>query len=113
MILVTEDPITGGSERNTLFINSPDAKAHGFQEGAKVTVISAFGKTECILKYADVAKGTVHLFWPESNVLIPTEIDPISKEPDYNVRVRLIAKDSVFHARSGDINSEKLLPSLL
>lgn len=92
MILENEDPMTGGSDRHTLFINSHDAETYGFQEGAEVTVISAFGKVECILKYVDVAKGTVQMFWPESNVLIPTEIDPISGEPDYNVRVSLITK---------------------
>ena len=90
MILETRDPQTGGSERNTLFINSHDAKAHGFEDGAKVVVTSGFGKMECILKYADVAKGTVQMFWPESNVLIPIETDPISKEPDNNVCVRLV-----------------------
>ena len=90
MILETKDPQTGGSDRHTLFINSHDAKTYGFQEGAKVTVISAFGKAECILKYADVAKSTVQMFWPECNVLIPTETDPISGEPDYNVCVKLI-----------------------
>ncbi len=90
MILETKDPQTGGSDRSTIFINSHDAKIYGFHEGAKVAVISAFGETECILKYADVAKGTVQMFWPECNALIPTETDPISGEPDYNVCVRLI-----------------------
>lgn len=89
MILDINDPQTGGSGRNTLFINNNDAKAHGFEDGTKVIVTSNFGRMECILKYADVAKSTVQMFWPECNVLIPSETDPISKEPDYNVYVRL------------------------
>ncbi|MFA4956809.1 MAG: FdhF/YdeP family oxidoreductase [Candidatus Methanoperedens sp.] len=89
MILDINDPQTGGSKRNTLFINDNDAKAQGFEDGMRVIVTSNFGKTECILKYADVAKSTVQMFWPECNVLIPSETDPISKEPDYNVYVKL------------------------
>ena len=28
-------------------------------------------------------------YWPESNVLIPPEWDPLSEEPDYNCMVRI------------------------
>ena len=39
----------------------------------------------------DMANGFLQTYWPESNVLIPPEWDPLSEEPDYNCLVRMNA----------------------
>lgn len=90
MVFDSDDPLTGGTPRNAIFLSPADAQRDGLLEGMRVKVESAFGKVDSVVKIADVARGTAQMFWPECNPLIPRELDPISKEPDYNVNVRIV-----------------------
>lgn len=89
MVFEPNDPLTGGTPRNAVFLCAADARREGLAEGSQAIVESAFGKMNSVVKIADIAPGTVQMFWPECNPLIPRELDPLSKEPDYNVNIRI------------------------
>ncbi len=88
MILGETDPLTG-SGRHEVFVSRQDALRLGLREGETVRVRSEIGEYQGVCRLADVAPGTLQAYWPEANVLIARALDPASKEPDYNVFVRL------------------------
>lgn len=88
MILGQQDVLTGGS-RTDVFICPADAAEWGLREGDRVRLRSAVGEFQGICRLEDVAPRTLQAYWPEANVLLPHVLDPASKEPEYNVYVRL------------------------
>ncbi|HEV2350398.1 MAG TPA: FdhF/YdeP family oxidoreductase [Terriglobia bacterium] len=88
MILGEKDPLTGAG-RNDVFILADDAGRLGIRDGQQVRLRSEVGEYRGVCRFADVAPGTLQAYWPEANVLLPRVLDPASKEPDFNVRVKL------------------------
>ena len=59
-----------------------------------------------ISAYPNIRKGCVAMYYPESNVLIPTEVDPLSRTPSYKrVAVQIVSDESL---RSSDSNSKNI-----
>ena len=79
----------GGPDRASVFINAEDAREFGLGDGDPVLVTSETGGMRARVKIAPVRRRTVQAFWPEANVLIPRRYDPVSKEPDYSVFVKV------------------------
>src|SRR5579859_937292 len=88
MILGKTDLLTGAG-RNEIFISSDDATRLKIREGQSIRLRSEMGEYLGKCRFADVAPGTLQAYWPEANVLLARAIDPASKEPDYNVHVRV------------------------
>jgi predicted molibdopterin-dependent oxidoreductase YjgC len=88
MILGKTDLLTGAG-RNEIFISPDDATRLKLREGQPVRLRSEMGEYQGLCRFADVAPGTLQAYWPEANVLLARAIDPASKEPDYNVHVRV------------------------
>jgi molybdopterin-dependent oxidoreductase alpha subunit len=89
MVFAEGDPLTGARRRDALFIAPEDAARLGLAEGAAVRLRSAAGEMRAVCHLAPIRPGTLQAYWPEANVLIPSRLDPASKEPDYNVWVEL------------------------
>jgi molybdopterin-dependent oxidoreductase alpha subunit len=84
-----EDPLTGSSRRDVVFLSAADLEAEGIAPGERVRLTSEAGSLEATAAAAPVKRRTLQAFWPEANVLIPRRYDPISGEPDYNAFVKL------------------------
>jgi molybdopterin-dependent oxidoreductase alpha subunit len=103
------DAITGAERRDAVFISCEDAARLGLRAGDRVvleaveeTQDAAAGPAPDVAQHtppdshfhgrialADLKPGTLAAYWPEANVLIRSRLDPASREPDYNARVRL------------------------
>lgn len=100
MVYADDDPITGATRRDAIFISPEDAARLSLREGDAVLLqpvntahasqlaprTSAF---RGVARIAPVRSGTLQAYWPEANVLIESRLDPASKEPDYNAWVTL------------------------
>lgn len=80
------DIYRGQHSRWIVLMNPEDMKSKGLKENDCVTLTSSVGKMEDVVvrKYA-IQKGSIMTYYPESNVLIPTRVDPRSKTPAYKL----------------------------
>ncbi len=83
------DPLTGTSGRDAVFMAAADATRLGLAEGDPLRLTSALGTFDGRCRVRPVKAGSLHVFWPEGNVLIGRRYDPASGEPDYNAVVRV------------------------
>ncbi len=84
------DPLTGAG-RDAVFISASDAERLGLAEGVPIRVSSAHGCYEGRVFRAPIKAGNLEVHWPEGNALLGPEIDPDSKEPDFNAVVTVEA----------------------
>src|SRR5262245_11357954 len=84
-----DDPFTGSRRRDEVLLSPEDAARLGMADGDPIRLRSSCGEFRGIARLAPVHAGTLQAFWPEANVLLPSRLDPASKEPDYNVAVTL------------------------
>ena len=89
MIFAKQDTLQGGKGRGDVFLARQDAAKLGFFEGDPITLKNEHGRFAGTVRLMDIAPGFVQTYWPESNVLIPPQWDPLSEEPDYNCLVEL------------------------
>jgi len=83
------DPLTGSAGRDAVLIAEADAARLGLVEGDPLRLTSSGGTFDGRCRIAPVKPGTLHVYWPEGNVLIARRYDPASGEPDYNAVVRV------------------------
>jgi molybdopterin-dependent oxidoreductase alpha subunit len=89
MVQRETDPLTDAG-RHDIFISPEDAAARGLREGDRVRLVSSTGSYTGRVKVDRIKAGNLQVHWPEGNALLsPNEIDPASREPDYNAVVML------------------------
>jgi len=70
--------------RNVILMNVADIARLGLKIDQKVTVRSSVGAMSGILvREWDIRAGNALMYYPETNVLVPTGIDPRSKTPSF------------------------------
>jgi molybdopterin-dependent oxidoreductase alpha subunit len=86
--------------RDIILMSEADMKHRGLNENDRVTVRSTAGEMRNILvRSFDIRAGNVAMYFPEANVLVPTDADPESRTPAYKaVPVTIVAQ-------VGDISS--------
>lgn len=89
MVLDDRDRLQGGRTREDVFMSAADAESLGLAGGDRVTLRSATGSMNAILRIGPIRAGTLQAYWPEANVLIGRRTDPVSGEPDYHEIVRV------------------------
>ncbi len=111
MVWSDADPVAGTTRRDAVLVAPEDAARLGLRHGDAVVLRSGFGSPgglppesgyrdasapnpgvrefRGVCHLAPVRPGTLQAYWPECNVLIPSRLDPASKEPDYNAWVIL------------------------
>jgi molybdopterin-dependent oxidoreductase alpha subunit len=83
------DPLTGAA-RDDVLISPEDVSRLGLARGERVRLRSPHGSLEARVRPDRIKPGNLEVHWPEGNVLLSSEeIDIVSREPDYNARVRL------------------------
>jgi len=94
MVWDTSDPLAGVKRRDALLVSPEDAARLSLRHGDAILLRPANGNASLqdfrgVCHLAPVKPGTLQAYWPECNVLIPSRLDPLSKEPDYNAWVLL------------------------
>jgi anaerobic selenocysteine-containing dehydrogenase len=85
------------TSRNVILMNADDMRRLGISEGAHVTVSSDIGRISNVRAVAyDIAQHCAAMYYPESNVLVPQNVDSKSGTPAFkNVLVRVTNSDAV------------------
>lgn len=84
------DLYRGNTRRDVVMMAASDATLLGLAEGSRVRVQSAVGELEVSVAIVEIRAGNLAMYYPEANVLVPADLDPMSKTPAFkNVTVRL------------------------
>jgi molybdopterin-dependent oxidoreductase alpha subunit len=79
-----EDLYRGQERRDVVLMNAADIARLGLQIDQRVRIRSAAGEMRYILvREFDIREGNVAMYYPESNVLVPHTVDPLSKTPAF------------------------------
>jgi len=92
-----EDLYRNQRRRDIVLMNPDDIRSHGLSEGGRCRVQSASGEMRrvAISAYPGIRQGCVAMYYPESNVLVPKEVDPLSRTPSYKrVAVTIVSDES-------------------
>jgi anaerobic selenocysteine-containing dehydrogenase len=78
--------------REVILMNAGDIAELGLHEGDRVAVVSETGRMENIRVAAyDISRRCAAMYYPESNALVPSRVDPKSGTPGFkNVRIRVL-----------------------
>ncbi len=79
-----EDAWRGSKHRNTIFISRKDLISRGLTNGQRVIIKSKVGEAKGFeLREFDIKEGSIMGFYPETNVLVESNLDPKSKTPAF------------------------------
>lgn len=86
-----EDLYRNQERRDIVMLNEEDMRRLGIKKDQRVRLKSATGEMRYLLaRPFDVRAGNAIVYYPESNVLIPRDVDPQSKTPAFKaIRVRI------------------------
>ncbi len=76
-----EDVYRGSKHRNVVFISKEDLETVGAKNGDWVEIRSEVGRMRVEAVESPIKEGNVGMFFPEGNLLVPPQIDPLSKTP--------------------------------
>ena len=96
-VVYEEEDIYRGQERRDVILLHPDDLTRlGLKKDQRVTVRSTTGEMRHILaRPFDITPGNALMYYPESNVLVPTTVDPKSKTPGFKcVQVTVEAEEA-------------------
>jgi molybdopterin-dependent oxidoreductase alpha subunit len=83
------DPLTDAA-RSDVLMSAADAGRLSLADGAGVRLVSETGEFRGFVKVAVIKPGNLEVHWPEGLPLLsPADLDPESREPDYNALVRV------------------------
>jgi molybdopterin-dependent oxidoreductase alpha subunit len=89
MVQQQVDPLTDAARYDVL-MSAADAGRLALADGAGVRLVSDSGEFRGFVKLAPMKPGNLEVHWPEGLPLMsPTNVDPESREPDYNALVRV------------------------
>jgi molybdopterin-dependent oxidoreductase alpha subunit len=89
MVQQTVDPLTDAARYDVL-MSEADADWLSLSDGAAVRLTSDSGEFRGFVKLAPMKPGNLEVHWPEgTSLLSSTNVDPESREPDYNALVRV------------------------
>ena len=106
-----EDLYRNQSRRDIVLMHPDDIHSHGLSEGSLCRVQSDSGEMHrvTISAYPEIRQGCVAMYYPESNVLVPKGVDPLSRTPSYKrVAVKIVKDESLGQAD----NSPKNIPTV-
>jgi anaerobic selenocysteine-containing dehydrogenase len=85
------DYYRGMPHRNCLMMHAQDAAQEGFEEHGKVTVQGKAGKLlEVEVIFGNIKRGSIMMFYPETNAIIQPEEDPQSDIPAFKCNPVLV-----------------------
>jgi len=78
-----EDLYRGNTRRDVVMINASDAQRLGFEEGDPVWVETEVGQMRLLISITDISPGSLAVYYPEANALVPRKLDTRSKTPAF------------------------------
>ncbi|MFM7057739.1 MAG: FdhF/YdeP family oxidoreductase [Planctomycetota bacterium] len=95
-VVYDEEDIYRGQERRDVILMHPDdIRQLGFTTDQRVRIRSSAGEMRYILvRPFDIRQGNVAMYYPEANVLVPHDVDPLSKTPAFKSIAVSIAPES-------------------
>jgi len=78
-----EDLYRGTGRRDVVMMAAEDAARLGLAEGARVRVETDAGALEVGVAVVGIRPGSVAMYYPEANALVPRRLDPRSKTPAF------------------------------
>jgi molybdopterin-dependent oxidoreductase alpha subunit len=83
------DPLNGAA-RDAVLISTDDANRLGIADGDLLRLTSATGRFTGRARTCAMKPGNLEVHWPEANGLLARDqVDPLSREPDFNTTVRV------------------------
>ncbi len=90
-----EDLYRGNSRRDVVMMSEEDARSLGVGEGDRVVVESETGSMVAVAAIAQIRPGSIAMYYPEANAIVPRRLDERSKTPAFKsicVKVRPLAE---------------------
>jgi molybdopterin-dependent oxidoreductase alpha subunit len=89
-----EDIYRGQERRDVILMSREDLERLGLQPNQLVTVRSAVGEMRRqLVRGYDIRHGNALMYYPEANVLVPTDVDPLSKTPAFkSVSIEVVSE---------------------
>jgi anaerobic selenocysteine-containing dehydrogenase len=87
-----EDLYRGNRRRDVVMLSPADAARLGIREGDKVSVATETGESTVFASITDIAQGSLAMYYPEANVLVPRKLDRDSKTPAFKSIAAKLAK---------------------
>ena len=79
-----EDVYRGQERRDVILISPQDMQRWGLTRDQRVTVRSSVGEMRArLVRPFDVRPGNAVMYYPETNTLVPRDVDPRSKTPAF------------------------------
>jgi len=86
-----EDLYRGTTRRDVVLMHAADATDLGVREGDPVTVETDAGRMRVVVACTDIRRGSVAMYYPEANVLVPRRVDPASGTPAFkSIAARIV-----------------------
>jgi molybdopterin-dependent oxidoreductase alpha subunit len=92
-----EDLYRNQTRRDIVLIHPDDIRRHGLTAGGRCRIASAAGEMrgQIVSAFDQIRPGSVAMYYPESNVLVPKSADPLSRTPAYkSIAVTIAADDA-------------------
>jgi molybdopterin-dependent oxidoreductase alpha subunit len=95
-VVYDEEDIYRGQERRDVILMHPDdIRQMGLTTDQRVRIRSSAGEMRYILvRPFDIRQGNAAMYYPEANVLVPHDVDPLSKTPAFKSIAVSIAPES-------------------
>jgi anaerobic selenocysteine-containing dehydrogenase len=90
-----EDLYRNQDRRDVILMHPDDLRRLGLKHDQRVTVRSATGEMTGLLArgYEKIRQGNALTYYPESNVLVPRQVDPQSRTPTFKNIVVTVSPD--------------------
>jgi anaerobic selenocysteine-containing dehydrogenase len=97
-----EDLYRGQDRRDVILLHPDDMQRLGLAENERVTIRSSTGSLAGILarSFPEIRSGNALMYYPEANVLVPRQADPLSRTPAFkSVEITIAATKPVAVAK--------------
>jgi len=91
VVYEAEDVYRGNRRRDVVMMSAADAARLGVAEGERVVVETEVGRLEVSVAIVDIRAGSLAMYYPEANAIVPRRLDARSRTPAFKsvaVRVR-------------------------
>jgi len=78
-----EDLYRGNRRRDVVMMAAEDAARLGVAEGERVLVETEAGRLAAAVAVVDIRPGSLAMYYPEANALVPRRLDGRSKTPAF------------------------------
>jgi molybdopterin-dependent oxidoreductase alpha subunit len=91
VVYEAEDLYRGNTRRDVVMLAAADAESLGVAEGDRVTVLTETGAMPVHVAIVEIRPGSIAMYYPEANVLVPRRVDRESGTPAFkSIAARIV-----------------------